>query len=301
MKLLIVSNNRIFEKKYSRFKDEIHIVRQNQEDIKGIIPIIDIYLPEEPSSNSRPWYVIPLATPLKKCGERLSNVESKVSCIADLSEVLINLHSKDIVHRDIKPRNIYYFNNSWAFGDFGLVEYPEKTDLTEKGESVGPRNTIAPEMKRDAINSNGKPADIYSLAKTLWILLTDIQDGFDGQYSHKIQSFSLDNRIKKNSYDGRLFTVTLHKLLESCTSNDPSARSDARAFYSTLLEWIKLNQNYKEQNIMEWEFFLREIIPFTLPEKISWTKPDDIQSILNIISHSNLNHMFFPSGGDGFN
>ncbi|MBD2843767.1 protein kinase [Paenibacillus sp. IB182496] len=81
------------------------------------------------------------------------------------------LHEKGIVHRDIKPSNIYYYNDVWVFGDFGLVDYPEKTDLTEKGESVGPKNTIAPEMKRDAINANGKPADVYSLAKTFYFIV----------------------------------------------------------------------------------------------------------------------------------
>lgn len=294
MKMLIVSRNKSFVKKYSRFKDEIHIVRENQEIISGIIPINDIYLPETPDIHDRPWYTMPIAEPLSK--KKLEGVESIISCICDLSSVLVQLHEKNIVHRDIKPSNIYYFNGCWAFGDFGLVDYPEKTELTEKGESVGPRNTIAPEMKRDAIHSDGKPADVYSLAKTLWILLTGEKDGFDGQYSHKIDAFNLDLKINTEKYQ-RIFTVTLHKVLEKGTSNVPTERPTALEFNKVLEEWFKLSRNYRNRNILEWEFYLRDILPFTLPEKISWTRIEDIHHILDIISRTNLNHMFFPGGG----
>lgn len=296
MKLLIVSNNKYFTKKYARFKDEIHVVKENQGEIQGIIPIIDIYLPDNPSPNDRPWYTMPIAEPLSKYLIKLEAVETVITCVNELSKVLVCLHEKDIVHRDIKPSNIYYYNNAWVFGDFGLVNYPEKTDLTVKGESVGPKNTIAPEMKRDAINADGKPADVYSLAKTLWILITKEKDGFDGQYSHKIGAFNLDNRINTDKYR-RCFTVTLHKLIESSTSNVPNERPSAEDFNKTLNDWFELNQNYKKSNILEWEFYIRDIIPSTLPEKISWTNLEDILEILKMISHTNLNHTFFPSGG----
>lgn len=47
--------------------------------------------------------------------------------------------------------------------------YPEKENLTKIKESVGAKTTIAPEMKRNAKDSDGKKADVYSLAKTLWM------------------------------------------------------------------------------------------------------------------------------------
>ncbi|QDY83517.1 protein kinase [Paenibacillus polymyxa] len=294
MKMLIVSKSKSFNKKYGRFKDEIYVVKENQEEMAGIIPIVDIYLPEKPAVVNRPWYTMPIAVPLSKKPNK--STEDVISCVFDLSKILVQLHEKNIVHRDIKPSNIYYYKDQWAFGDFGLVEYPEKTELTEKGESVGPRNTIAPEMKRNAMQSDGKPADIYSLAKTLWILLTGVKDGFDGQYSHKIDAFNLDSKISSNIHQ-RHFTVTLHKLMEKCTSNTPSERPVAIELKEVLENWFILNQNYKERNILEWEFYLRDIIPFTLPEKISWTRLDDICNVLRIISSTNLNHMFFPRGG----
>ncbi|MNB83274.1 Serine/threonine-protein kinase PknL [compost metagenome] len=295
MKLLIVTKSR-FEKKYARFKDEIKVVKKYHNVIPGIIPVLDMYLPDEPNSNDRPWYTMPIAEPLSKHSQRLENIDEVIKCVHDLSKVLIMLHEKEIVHRDIKPSNIYYYNNAWAFGDFGLVDYPEKLDLTEKGESVGPKNTIAPEMKRDAINADGKPADVYSLAKTLWILLAKEKDGFEGQYSHKIAAFNIDRRINIDRYRRR-FTVTLHELIEKSTSNVPNERPNATEFFNVLSEWFELNRNYKKSNLLEWEFYIREIIPSTLPEKISWTNIEDIIDILKMVSHTNLNHLFFPRGG----
>lgn len=292
---------RNFDKKYKRFKDEIHVVKQHQSHIKGIVPIGDSYLPVNPSKDDRPWYAMPIAKPIKECADRLNSVSAIINCILDLSAVLIELHKLGIVHRDIKPENLYYYENNWSFGDFGLVEYPQKTNITEDGESVGPRDTIAPEMKRDAINADGKPADVYSLAKTLWILLTGITKSFDGQYSYKITEFSLDNLLKFSDdspfYLGKPFVVTLHQLLEKSTSNNPLERPTAEEFHSTLVEWLNIKDDSSRRNILEWEFYIRHIIPTTLPTVISWNRPEDICYVLNTISQSNLNHMFIPSGG----
>src|SRR4030042_3144262 len=53
---------RINNEGYSRFKDEVKVLTENN-DIKGLLPIIDYYLPENLKGH-RPWYSMPLATPL---------------------------------------------------------------------------------------------------------------------------------------------------------------------------------------------------------------------------------------------
>jgi hypothetical protein len=42
---------------------------------------------------------------------------------------------------------------------------------------------MAPEMKRESSNADLAKVDVYSLAKTLYILLTNNDKCFDGQYS----------------------------------------------------------------------------------------------------------------------
>ncbi|MET3689511.1 serine/threonine protein kinase [Priestia megaterium] len=292
MKLLKVHNGKAFEKKYSRFKDEIEVVIKHQTTIKGIIPIINSYLPNKPDLENRPWYTMPIAMPISKWMKEIRTTDEIIGCIQSLSLLLDELHNNNIVHRDIKPSNIYLYNNIWCFGDFGLVDYPDKQDLTTTFESVGPKSTIAPEMKRDAKNSDGKKADIYSLAKTLWVLLTGKELGFDGQYSHS------DPMISLNTFRNDEFLITLHQLLEKSTSTSPNERPTAIQFYQSLSTYINLKDNFKKSNIQEWEFVIRSISPISIPSEISWSDPSQIVIILKLLSSvKSLNHMFMPDGG----
>ena len=44
---------------------------------------------------------------------------------------------------------------------------------------------MAPEMRRKASESDGQKADIYSLGKVLWAVLTEVPVAFDGQFVSK--------------------------------------------------------------------------------------------------------------------
>ena len=58
---------------------------------------------------------------------------------------------------------------------------------------------MAPEMRYNAKNADGKKADVYSLAKTLWIVLTGVDYGFEGRYEEDDAIIGLrnDKRYKK--------------------------------------------------------------------------------------------------------
>ena len=154
-------------KKRIRFKIETEMVVGIQDEIKGVIPIFSYGLPDE--KTKKYWYAMPIAIPLEDKLKEVKSLEDKVNCVLELARTLEALHKKDIVHRDIKPKNIYFYNGKYCLGDFGLVDYPEKRDLTSLQEAVGPKATMAPEMRYNAKNADGKKADVYSLAKTLWI------------------------------------------------------------------------------------------------------------------------------------
>lgn len=163
-------------KKRIRFKIETEMVVGIQDEIKGVIPIFSYGLPDE--KTKKYWYAMPIAIPLEDKLKEVKSLEDKVNCVLELARTLEALHKKDIVHRDIKPKNIYFYNGKYCLGDFGLVDYPEKRDLTSLQEAVGPKATMAPEMRYNAKNADGKKADVYSLAKTLWIVLTGVDHIF---------------------------------------------------------------------------------------------------------------------------
>ena len=273
---------------YERFRDEINIVKRNS-DIVGILPIIDSFFPDD-LSRSIPWYTMPLATPL------YSHLKDKdpyyvIETVISLSDIMSKLHARNISHRDIKPSNLFMIESQVYIGDFGLVKYPSKKDLTKKGEEVGPKWTMAPEMKRDAQNAEGRSADVYSMAKTLWIFLTRHSRGFEGQYN--VNSINSLSRFQTS-----LFCMPLDKLIRECTDDDPSMRPTANEFSERLREWKTLNTDFELRNAEEWRGIQCKIFPFNIPNRAIWEDNEQIRAVLEILgSVDNLNYMLLPEGG----
>jgi len=274
---------------YSRFKDEIKAIKDNC-TIPGIIQITDSYLPDKINKEDPPWYTMPICISITS---KLNN-ESFLKIIIYFSKITYSLsllHEKNIYHRDIKPDNLLVLDEIPLLADFGLVRFPEKDDLTGIKEVLGPKWTMAPEVRRCDDGIEWEAADIYSLAKTLWIIITKIAKGFDGQYNKK-STLSISNFIKG------WFLEPLEELLEKATDNNPKNRPSSAIFYNELLSIIKLNEKYEHRNPAEWISLQKNLFPGIIPTQVIWTELSDILNILNILGSSeSLNHMFFPGGG----
>jgi serine/threonine protein kinase len=94
-----------------------------------------------------------------------------VAAVASIADTLATLRREHgLTHRDIKPQNLYRHDGTFVVGDFGLVAVPDAEALTAPGKLVGPANFVAWEMMAKEPGVNPAPADVYSLAKTLWVL-----------------------------------------------------------------------------------------------------------------------------------
>lgn len=279
---------RINKEGYTRFKDEVKVLTENK-NINGLLQIIDCYLPEN-LKGQMPWYSMPLATPLMKAIKDKSP-EQIVDVIMSVSETLTELHSKNISHRDIKPGNILVKDAVIFLSDFGLVEYPDKEDLTLRWKDLGPRWTIAPEMKRNPHTADGKLADVYSIAKTLWILLTKNEKGFEGQYN--TGTISEIKHFVPSIYYG-----TIDDLLHQSTDNEPGKRPSIKEFRDTLIKWKELNRDFERRSKSEWLDIQKKLFPSAMPRRVIWENIHDIVMVLNILGeHRRVNHTLFPSRG----
>jgi serine/threonine protein kinase len=87
-------------------------------------------------------------------------VKECVHLAMELAEALQYLHSRHLIHRDIKPTNIIFVGGQPKFADVGLV-----THMAEKGmdaPDLGTEGFIPPE-------GPGTPAaDVYSLGKVIY-------------------------------------------------------------------------------------------------------------------------------------
>ena len=99
-------------------------------------------------------------------------IAEAVSYMLQLTSALFYAHQHNIIHRDIKPQNIYVMpDGTIKLGDFGIAQAGGVDDsFTKTSEIVGSVHYLAPEI------SQGKPAsiqsDIYAAGVTFYELLT---------------------------------------------------------------------------------------------------------------------------------
>ena len=166
--LKVLNTRRRESERFRRFLAEVEMLSQLG-NRSGILPMID--------HNTAPdaehaWMAMPIASLLKQALGEGASPEDVAGAVAAIAKTLASIHDEGIFHRDIKPQNLYSLDGSWVIGDFGLVDYPEKEPLTAEDSKLGPLHFLAPEMLATSTASAGGPADVYSLAKTLWVLVT---------------------------------------------------------------------------------------------------------------------------------
>ncbi|MEE8508594.1 MAG: serine/threonine-protein kinase, partial [Myxococcota bacterium] len=94
-------------------------------------------------------------------------LSNALSIATDVARALQHAHEHDIVHRDVKPGNIWLTEDGSALlGDFGLAALSDLPRLTQEGTMLGTVAYMPPEQalgrKADA------RSDLYSLGATLY-------------------------------------------------------------------------------------------------------------------------------------
>lgn len=197
---------------------------------------MDASVPEQPSRAEPAWLAMPLAVPLRQAlaGRAL---EDTVAAVLEVAEVLAELAQEGIHHRDIKPDNLYWHEDRTAVGDFGLVDFPGKNDVTDDARQVGPAHYVAPEMRDDPVNADPGPADVYSLAKTLWVLASGQRWPPLGQQRLEEASACLRSWVDHPKVN------ELDRLIERATSADPLSRPAMRDLADELRSWGRADTN----------------------------------------------------------
>lgn len=130
--------------------------------------------------NGRLYYVMPfvagenLRARLNR--ERRMTVEDATRFGADVADALAYAHGAGIVHRDVKPENIFTVGGRAVLADFGIAHIAGQQSkggghLTSAGMVLGTVAYMSPEQANGDSQLDGR-SDLYSLGCVLYELLT---------------------------------------------------------------------------------------------------------------------------------
>lgn len=116
-----------------------------------------------------------LLIPMMKDLKLVTTEPQIIQFAKDICCALIVCQKRNVIHRDIKPQNIFVSEDGvFKLGDFGIARAAERTTRATVG--VGTYQFMAPEVKND--QPYGATADIYSLGLVLHWLLNERRSPF---------------------------------------------------------------------------------------------------------------------------
>ncbi|MGD2249183.1 MAG: FHA domain-containing serine/threonine-protein kinase [Candidatus Methanofastidiosia archaeon] len=165
------------------------------------------------------------------------------------------LHNRNIIHRDIKPRNIMVSNKTVKLIDFGGAKMwhtglnKEKTYLWTPGYG-------APEQHKGEVYFQ---SDIYAVGATMYFLLTGKDPSAPPPLSPRIENWGVDR--------------ALDSIVQKATNIDPNKRFQTATEMKNALFGIYKNPKYPRLIIGSREFRITRS-PFTIGRGGSTVRPD---------------------------
>ena len=202
-----------------------------------------------------------------KSGQRFTDGELK-KWWNQLVDALNYTHQKGIIHRDIKPGNIFVLRDgNIKLLDFGIAKVRESISSTQTGQKLGTLMYMSPEQVKDSKHIDYH-TDAYSLAVTYVHLLTG-KKPYDSDTS---SDFEISEQIVYKPLDLSGLPANWRGFLTPYLNKEPDKRPELRYFESISLE-EKPVMDEDEGTIIDTESSETPATLSTKPEDTTPTQP----------------------------
>lgn len=107
---------------------------------------------------------------------------NRIDLCLSLAYGIEELHSLEYYHRDIKPDNIFVFDDTFKLGDLGLISFRDDDLAADENRIIGPKGWISPEAMNKYLTENldselrydcgiDYQSDIFQLGMVFWYII----------------------------------------------------------------------------------------------------------------------------------
>ncbi len=168
-------------------------------------------------------------------------VETAVNITKQLCKGLGAAHNKNIVHQDLKPRNVMIDSDGRAYiMDFGVAKSLAVDDTSPSRGVIGTPPYVSPEQaKREKADQR---SDIYSLGIIIYEMLTGKRP-FEAETASEYFEKHIHETPSSPSDTNPLIPLFLEKIILKCLEKDKANR------YQNVEEILKNLEKYEETSI----------------------------------------------------